>query len=189
MKIPERFIEQKTIKMTAVVFMCIAFYTVFKSQDSASLMMISSGTAVFGVKSSSVDSWIFARYRLWGTAIGCSAGTAYLLLQNHLNNTNLLRLILIPLATYFTIVASGGNKSPITVRGALMTMITMTLLAPVNDSNYVLQRILATFVGGLMVVLVNLLFAPKKAHIIKGLKESIEVEKKEKKKQKQDNLF
>lgn len=182
MKISKRFIEQKTIKMTVVVFMCIVFYTVFKNQDSTSLMMISSGTAVFGVNASSVDSWIFARYRLLGTAIGCSAGTAYLLLQNHLNNTSLTRLILIPLATYFTVAVSGGDKSPITVRGALMTMITMTLLAPANDTNYVLQRILATFVGGLMAVLVNLLFAPKKAHIIKGLEESIEVEKEEKKK-------
>lgn len=183
MKIPKRFIEQKTIKMTTVVLMCIVFYTIFKSADSPSLMMISSGTAVFGVYSSSVDSWIFARYRLLGTAIGCSAGTAYLLIQDHLNNPSLSRLIFIPLLTYLTVTISGGDKSPITVRGALMTMITMTLVAPVNDRNYVLQRILATFVGGLMAVLVNLFFAPRQAHIVKGLKESIEVEKEEKKKE------
>ena len=42
-------IEQRTIKMAVIVFMCIACYTVAGNPDNTSLMMISSSIAAFGI--------------------------------------------------------------------------------------------------------------------------------------------
>ncbi|WP_339099530.1 hypothetical protein IGL98_003070 [Enterococcus sp. DIV0840] len=181
MRFAKIHIEQRTIKMAAVVFMCIAFYSVVGTPDNTSLMMISSSTAAFGIYPKTVDVWIFARYRMLGTAIGCFFGTVYLLIQNHLTDEGLSRLIFIPFLIFITVTISGGVKSPITVRGSVMTLIAMTLVTPVNDKNYVLQRILATLVGTLMAVLVNFLFEPKKSHILKDLRKSIDVDKRKEK--------
>lgn len=100
------------------------------------------------------------------------------MIQNHLTDEALSRLIFIPFLLFFTVTISGGVKSPITVRGSVLTLIAMTLVVTVDDKNYVLQRILATLVGTLMAVFVNFLFEPKKAHILKGLRESINADKK-----------
>ena len=102
------------------------------------------------------------------------------MIQSHLTDEGLFRLIFIPFLIFITVTISDGVKSPITARRALMTLITMILVTPGTDKNYAIQRILATLVGTLMTVLVNFLFEPKKVHILKDLRKSINVDTRKK---------
>lgn len=172
-----KMVEKNTVKITIAVFLSVSFYTIFHMVDESSLLLITLTNAIFGIRPKTVDTWIFFRYRLLGTTIGCILGSLYLVVSVHITQLKVINVILIPLFACLTVVFSGGEKAPTTVRGAVMTLISMILLvAPDNDKNYVFHRIMATFLGLLISILVNWVIAPKKEHLVEEFKESIDEE-------------
>lgn len=174
----EKCREINTIKIMIATFISVGCYRLFQTKIDHSLLMITLVNAIFGIRPKTVDAWIFFRFRLLGTIIGCLLGSGYLLLVSHIQMTDNLLLLFVPIFTYVTVVLSGGEKAPITVRGGVMTLITMILVVqPMSDKYYVYHRIIATFLGLLISVAVNWMIAPGDVHVIEDLEESIEVEK------------
>lgn len=174
MKVVERLREETAIKTTIGVFMTVVFYWFYNGMSDTSLIVITLTNAIYGIRPNTIDAWIFLRYRLLGTGIGCLLGLVYLSMSSFMGGNSQLSLLMIPLFTYITIVLSGGESAPTTVNGAVMTLITMTLLVPPsNDKNYVLNRILATLVGLIISILVNWVISPTKEHPLRDLKDSV----------------
>ncbi len=174
-KVINRFKDITTIKITLVTLMVVASYYFFNHVKDSTLTVISLTNAVFGIRPKTIDAWIFLRYRLLGTVIGCTFGVIYLAVATHLPKNSPYIIFLIPLFTYVTVFLSGGSQSPTTVKGAVMTLITMTLLcAPSGSNQYAFYRIIATFYGLLISILVNWVIAPTKEHPLKDFEKSLD---------------
>ncbi|MHC5268684.1 FUSC family protein [Enterococcus sp. LJL98] len=167
------FTQENTIKILIAVLLSSMYYSFF-NDENGSLMLITLTNAIFGIQSKTVDSWIYIRYRLLGTIIGCLSGTLFLYLVIKFPFFSEWKIYFLPFFVYFIVVFSGGEKSPITVRGAVMSFITMALVvAPNNDKAYVFHRILATLVGLVFSIAVNWIIAPKKEHLLRDFKRSM----------------
>lgn len=168
-----KFTQENSIKILIAVLLSSIYYS-FHNDENGSLMLITLTNAIFGIQPKTVDSWIYIRFRLLGTVIGCLAGTLFLYLVMQYHFFSEWKIWFLPFFIYLIVVFSGGERSPITVRGAVMSFITMALVvSPSSDKTYVLHRIIATMVGLVISIGVNWIIAPQKEHLIKDLKKSI----------------
>lgn len=141
------FTQENSIKILIAVLLSVIYYS-FYNDENDSLMLITLTNAIFGIQTKTVDSWIYTRFRLLGTLIGCSAGTLFLYFVMKFHFFSEWKIWFLPFFIYVIVVFSGGEHSPITVRGAVMSFITMALVvAPSSDKTYVVHRIVATMVG------------------------------------------
>lgn len=172
-------IELRTVKMAIVIFLCIGIYLLIGQGDRTSAMMVAAVTAIIGIHPDTADAWTFAIYRVIGTSIGCIAGICYFWIQDMMHDDSLCRLIFIPLFCLIVAVICGGFKHPITVLGAVIAIIVMTLV--VSDGSgwsYVWERVLATAVGVIAAVIVNWIIHPRSVHLFHDLKRSVSSQKK-----------
>lgn len=176
MKLSRIQLELRTIKMTIVIFICIGTYLLIGQGYNTSAMMVAAITAIIGIHPDTADAWTFAIYRIIGTSIGCIGGIVYFVIQYSMHNDDLCRLIFIPLISLIVTYICGGFKHPITVLGAVIAIVVMTLVVTNGSSgwSYVWERILATIIGVLAAILVNWIIHPKKAHLFHDLKRSID---------------
>lgn len=168
-----KFTQENSIKILIAVLLSSIYYS-FYNDENGSLMLITLTNAIFGIQSKTVDSWIYIRFRLLGTLIGCCSGSLFLYFVMKSHFFSEWKIWFLPFFIYLIVVLSGGERSPITVRGAVMTFITMALVvAPNSDKTYVFHRIIATIVGLIISIGVNWIIAPQKEHLIRDLKRSM----------------
>lgn len=177
-KLTKLLLEYRTIKVTIVIFLCNLFYILIGQENATSAMMVAGITAIIGIHPDTSDAWIFAKYRLIGTGIGCLAGIIYFLISFWINNLTISYLVILPIIIFITVVICGGFKRTITVLGAVIAIVVMTLISnDANDWSYVWERMLATAVGVGAAILVNWIIHPGKVNLLKELIKAIKKEK------------
>lgn len=144
------------LRISISVFICILFYDHFFLNVKDNLVLVSTVSAVYATKSSTHDMLTFVKYRFIGTILGCLFGSIYSLLNYHIKFTSLVNLAIIPLFIFIVLLICGGDKNTIMTRAAIMPMLALILLTPpTGDATYISYRIIATFIGLAISVIVT----------------------------------
>lgn len=142
----------RTAKTGLAVFLVLLLFYLLKWEGA----QIAALTAVFSLREDLDKSWTFGVSRLMGNVIGGGLALVFYWVSAVFAGHELIALVVLPLLVMLTIVLNVAINNASGVVGATATLLIITL-SPVTGptSWYVLARILQTFVGVFIAILVN----------------------------------
>lgn len=166
-------VDIRVFKMAFCIFFCILFYYLIGQSFRAEAMTVSCLAAIVGIQPDTSGMVDFAKQRIIGTCVGGLLGIIYYLI---VEITDVLTLFQITLIPTFSVVAAylvGGSKKLNAVKGAIATIVLMTLvITPDQGYQFALIRLLATIIGVIISILVNVGFHLIRDKIIKRNKDN-----------------
>jgi uncharacterized membrane protein YgaE (UPF0421/DUF939 family) len=146
-------IGMRTFKSGLAVMLCI-----FISMIAAPVNpMIASLSAVFSLRQDLTTSVSFGKSRVLGNSIGGALAILYLFMMQATGFHDWVRLIIIPVLVVICISFSVGIKNNAGVISAIATLLMIAFTMHADDGwFYALMRVMDTFIGTLVAVLLNI---------------------------------
>lgn len=146
-------IGMRTAKTGMAVFLVLLIFHLFGWQGT----QIAALTAVFSLRQDFNQSVSFGASRVLGNTIGGLLAILFYLVSDWFGGHYLVTLFLVPFLTMMTIVfnVAFNNVSGIIGATSAFLLITLAPPGPGRASFYVLSRVLQTFVGVLVAIIVN----------------------------------
>lgn len=146
-------IGMRTAKTGLAVFLVLAIFHLFDWKGT----QIAALTAVFSLRENFNKSLSFGVSRILGNTIGGLMAIIFYFVSDFFHGHFLVTLLLVPFLTMMTIVlnVAFNNVSGIVGANAAFLLISLAPPGPGNASWYVISRVLQTFVGVLLAILVN----------------------------------
>lgn len=160
----------RTLKSALSVMICILLFHI--SDRGAPL--IAALSAVFALRQDLTTSVSFGRSRIIGNVFGGALAMLYFLIQTHFHSQFLLQLFLLPTFVIVIIVFSDGIGNNAGIISGISTMLLIAMSIPEGESLiFAFNRVLDTFIGILVAVLLNLYVHPKKQEREKQIAEDL----------------
>lgn len=146
-------IGMRTAKTGLAVFLVLLLFRLFGWQGT----QIAALTAVFSLREDFNKSLSFGASRVLGNTIGGVMAIIFYLISDFFKGHFLVELFLVPFLTMMTIVfnVAFNNVSGIIGASSAFLLITLAPPGPGRAWFYVVSRVLQTFVGVLIAILVN----------------------------------
>lgn len=146
-------IGMRTAKTGLAVFLVLLLFHLFDWKGT----QIAALTAVFSLRKDFNESLSFGTSRILGNTIGGVMAIIYYLVSDFFAGHFLVTLILVPFLAMMTIVfnVAFNNTSGVIGASSAFLLITLAPPGPGKASWYVISRVLQTFVGVLIAILVN----------------------------------
>lgn len=145
----------RNIKTGVSVFLCILISFLF-NRDT---YVVSAITAVFTLREDHANTVKFGRHRIAGNTFGALASMVCIFIFKSLGRTPLVQLIAIPLVIMVIIALLVKFDYAEGTVGACATLLTILFMIPVQESYfYAFNRVLDSFIGMFVAIMVNQLF-------------------------------
>lgn len=142
----------RTAKTGLAVFLILLLFELFGWEGS----QIAALTAVFSLREDLDKSLSFGLSRILGNTIGGLMALMFYLLQSVFGDQILVTLLGIPFFTMATIVLNVAFNNKAGIVGATAALLIITLSVPTGNAfSYVVIRVLETFFGVFVAILVN----------------------------------
>ncbi|MEA5003738.1 MAG: FUSC family protein [Christensenella sp.] len=158
-------IDIRIFKMAFSIFACISLYYIFGQEDRVEAMMVSCLSAILGIDPQTSNMVDFTKQRLIGTAVGGAIGSLYYVIVELADVVAVFQIVFIPVLCIAGAYLVGGSKRLNAVKGVIATLIMVTLIIePDQGFRFALIRLIATAVGAVVAILVNVGF-----HVIRDI--------------------
>lgn len=148
----------RTLKSALSVMLCILLFH-FLHRGSP---MIAALSAVFSLRQDLTSSLSFGKSRVLGNTVGGALAILYVFTKNMFSQEFFAELVLLPLFVIIVIVFSDGIRNNTGIIAAISTLLMISLSMPQGQSvYYALERVIDTFIGTFIAILLNLFFQPK----------------------------
>lgn len=145
-------IGMRTAKTGVAVFLVLVLFEILGWEGS----QIAALTAVFSLREDLDKSWSFGVSRILGNSIGGGMALMFYLLQSVFGDRVLVTLLGVPFFTMATIVLNVAFNNKAGIVGATAALLIITLSVPTGNAfSYVIIRVLQTFLGVFVAILVN----------------------------------
>lgn len=145
-------IGMRTAKTGLAVFIILLLFEVLGWEGS----QIAALTAVFSLREDLDKSWSFGLSRVVGNTIGGLMALIYFLLTSLLGQHYLVTLLTIPVLTMCTIVLNVAINNNNGIVGSAAAFMIIALSIPTGNAfSYAIIRVLQTFLGVFVAILVN----------------------------------
>lgn len=145
-------IGMRTAKTGLAVFIILLLFELLGWEGS----QIAALTAVFSLREDLDRSWSFGLSRVVGNTIGGLMALIYFFLMGILGQHYLVTLLTIPILTMFTIVLNVAINNNNGIVGSAAAFMIITLSVPTGNAfSYAIIRVLQTFLGVFVAILVN----------------------------------
>lgn len=150
---PKKFrLGWRTVKSGIAVFLVVLTCWFWKRDG----IQIAALAAVFSLREDFDQSVHFGLSRLLGNAIGGAYALSFFLLSDWVQNPFWVTLICLPIFTMLTIMTNVAMNNSSGVISGVATMLIIALSIPPGSSGvYALTRVLETFIGVFIAILVN----------------------------------
>lgn len=150
---PSKFrLGMRTFKTGLSVFLVLALFSLF----GWSGLQIGALTAVFSLREDFDRSVSFGASRIFGNSVGGVYALVYYLLRELLGGGTWVMLVFVPVLTMLTIMVNVACNNKSGIIGGVAALLIITLSIPQGDTiMYVFSRILETFVGVFVAIMVN----------------------------------
>lgn len=150
---PSKFrLGMRTFKTGLSVFLVLALFSLF----GWSGLQIGALTAVFSLREDFDRSVSFGASRIFGNSVGGVCALVYYLLRELLGGGTWVMLVFVPVLTMLTIMVNVACNNKSGIIGGVAALLIITLSIPQGDTiMYVFSRILETFVGVFVAIMVN----------------------------------
>lgn len=149
----------RTAKTALAIMICVLLFRDTNANQSA---MISSLAAVFALRQDLSTTISFGKSRIIGNSIGGLLAVLYYLINRGFHQNFLIELLVLPLLAACCIIINDGinNNSGIVAGMAAFLMISLVVV-PGKNIQYMLMRILDTFIGTFVAISINFIGRPK----------------------------
>lgn len=150
---PSKFrLGMRTFKTGLSVFLVLALFSLF----GWSGLQIGALTAVFSLREDFDRSVSFGASRIFGNSVGGVCALVYYLLRELLGGGTWVMLVFVPVLTMLTIMVNVACNNKSGIIGGVAALLIITLSIPQGDTiMYVFSRILETFAGVFVAIMVN----------------------------------
>lgn len=150
---PKKFrLGWRTVKSGIAVFLVILVFWFWKRDG----IQIAALAAVFSLREDFDQSVHFGLSRILGNSIGGAYALFFFLLNDWIQDSFWVTLICIPIFTMLTIMTNVAINNAAGVVSSVATMLIIALSIPAGSSGiYALTRVLETFVGVFLAIVVN----------------------------------
>lgn len=150
---PKKFrLGMRTFKTGLSVFLVILLFKLLGWQG----MQIAALTAVFSLREDFDKSLSFGFSRVLGNTIGGLLALVFYLLDAYFEGAFWVTLVFVPILTMLTIMFNVACNNKNGIIGGVASMLIITLSIPSHDTIfYVITRVLETFVGVFIAIIVN----------------------------------
>lgn len=150
---PKKFkLGMRTVKTGLAVFLLAVLFS-FRGFDGLQIAALS---AVFSLREDFDKSVHFGSSRVLSNSLGGFYALLYLWLMDFFPGQSWVTLIFIPIFTMLTIMTNYAMNNKAGIVSGVATMLIIALSIPAGDSFlYALSRVLETFVGVFVAILVN----------------------------------
>ncbi|MFV0560277.1 MAG: FUSC family protein [Enterococcus sp.] len=147
----------RTTKSALAVLLCILLFHILDRGTP----LIAALSAVFSLRQDLNTSVEFGKSRILGNAIGGLCALLYFYIKTYFHNDFLVELFLLPFLVIVVIVISDGIGNNAGIIAAISTLLLISLsISEVGSVDYVIQRILDTFIGTFIAVTINFTSRP-----------------------------
>ncbi|GCF95430.1 FUSC family protein [Enterococcus florum] len=167
----------RTFKTALAVMICLLLFHLLDRGSP----LIAALAAVFSLRQDLNTSLSFGRSRILGNSIGGFFALAYIYIRDYVYHSFSMELIVLPLMVILVIVISDGIDNNSGIISAIATMLLISLSIPQGESAiYALNRVLDTFIGTLIAIILNGVIRPPEIEKEKAIEEDLdELRKKE----------
>lgn len=160
----------RTAKTAIAVMICILlFHFLNRGQP-----LIAALSAVFSLRQDITTTVSFGKSRVIGNSIGGGAALIYFFVKQNFQNDFLIELFLLPALVAVVIILSDGINNNAGIIAGIATMLLITLSVPQGESfMYALERVLDTFIGTLVALMINFIIRPPKQEEEKEITEDL----------------
>ena len=142
----------RTMKTGIAVFIVLLIFGMFGWKG----LQIGALTAVFSLREDFDKSVHFGTSRILGNSVGGFYALLFYLLGNLLNGQFWVTLVFVPICTMLTIMTNVAMNNKAGVIGGVSAMLIITLsISPEDTILYVFARVLETFMGVFVAIVVN----------------------------------
>ncbi|VMS16842.1 signal peptide [Streptococcus pneumoniae] len=142
----------RTFKTGIAVFLVLLIFGFFGWKG----LQIGALTAVFSLRDSFDESVHFGTSRILGNSIGGLYALAFFLLNTFFHEAFWVTLVVVPICTMLTIMTNVAMNNKAGVIGGVAAMLIITLSIPSGETIlYVFVRVLETFMGVFVAIIVN----------------------------------
>lgn len=161
----------RTFKSALSVFICLAIFHLFHRGEP----LIAALAAVFSLRQDLTTTFSFGKSRILGNSIGGAAAILYLVLQKQFSHdSTLIELIVLPILVAVVIIVSDGFDNNAGIISAIATMLLITLSIPAGETVlYAFHRVLDTFIGTLVAVVLNFIIRPPEPTLVQEIQEDL----------------
>ncbi|SJZ75300.1 Aromatic acid exporter family member 1 [Pilibacter termitis] len=148
----------RTVKTGVAVFFCILLFGLLQRGNP----MIACIAAVFSLRQDFTTSVSFGKSRIIGNTVGGACAVLYFLIAEHFQRHFLVQLFILPFFIVVCISFSNGIKNNAGIIASVATLLMISLNIPENETiSYAFQRVLDTFIGTFIAILMNITMREK----------------------------
>lgn len=170
MRIGRFRIGMRTTKTALAVMICIFLFHITNRGEP----MIAALAAVFSLRQDLTTSVSFGRSRILGNTLGGFFAIFYFFVSQFFHNNFLVQLFLLPFLVAVIIIFSDGINNNSGIVSAIATMLLITLSLDKDESIlFALQRVIDTFIGTTVAILLNFIIRPPEKEKQEALTEDL----------------
>lgn len=145
------------MKTALAVMLCILLFRFIPGSQP----MIAALAAVFSLRQDLTTTVSFGKSRILGNSLGGLAAMIYLFIKQFFHSDFAVELIVLPILVALLIIINDGINNNSGIVSAIATMLVVTLSVASSESYiYALQRVIDTFIGTLIAIVINFVLRP-----------------------------
>jgi len=152
-------IGKRTIKTGISVMISVLICQLLQRTSPA----IAALASVFTLRQDSMETWKFTKVRIFSNVLGAIVAVGFVFLYKFFPTPSLAMLILLPLGVVIIIVFCDTINQNMAIIGASSTFLVLLITnSEILSVDLVLQRVIDTFIGSIVSIIINHLLWPQK---------------------------